>query len=686
VRYLCLFALGVVFTLSNSVSIAAPPPNTKTNNVDFVPFEVIVKFKPGTKTATVRSQIPGLDIKSVSRYVTVAKLNIPSAKLYTKDAAKTQTLALLNTMRKRNDVQYAQLNHLSKFAFSPNDPLYTQQWHYPLVSLPSAWDVTRGNRNIQIAILDSGRSNHPDLNGQFSVLEFNAFSPGVPATDDGTWRHGTHVAGIAGAASNNGNGGAGVCHNCQLLNVKIGDFDSISGIPATAIVNAIHWATDNGANVINMSFESPLACTSADFPAYRDAIARAIDNGVTLIASAGNNAVNVDNVSPASCPGVISVAATDRDNNLANYSSRGPNIGISAPGGADFYGAAVGCPEDRFSAFNPNDFSGVVSSWTTSPAAGNSHCYRHLGGTSMSAPHVSGTVGLILSVNAKLRPDQVRSLIRNSASALPNCGTNCGPGLLNAFSAVSAAQFTSTGPCSARNTANCRLDSMGQYIDNSGVLVELIFAYGYLWQLDANGNQIGVAKKLRALPRYSNGPCAYTPAGEECTIDSATLVNYPGFGYIESVSAYGRFWNFDQNGNGLEGNGALLSSVSRYAAGPCSGANPADCRFDTRNLINAPEWGGVIESITAYGRYWLFDANGNLIASDSLFGPPRYANGPCLYAPAGQNCVFDTRELHALPGGGFRETITAYGRYFEWDRDVPTANHDKALTAVSRLL
>jgi hypothetical protein len=455
------------------------------------------------------------------------------------------------------------------------------------------------------------------------------------------------------------------------MNVKIGD--TTTGISLDWVAAGIHWATDNGARVINMSFESAAACTQASFPALRDAIARAHGNGVVLVAAAGNGAVNVDNVTPASCPGVISVAASDRNNALAPYSSRGPNIGVTAPGGRTFYGDGIGCPADAFSGFEAGNLDGAVSAWTTSPNGGNAHCYRHLGGTSMAAPHVAGTAGLMLSINPGLLPEQVASLIRGTASALPNCGSNCGPGLLNAYAAVNSARFASTGPCStspASASKQCTIDSIGQYVNSGGTLVESVFAYGYLWQFDANGNRVATTRRLRSIPRYgnANGPCAFAPAGQECKIDSATILNYPGAGYVESVTAYGRYWNFDQNGNGWGGDGSFLSSVPRYANGPCAYASsPTTCRFDTRNLINPPEWGQVIESITAYGRYWIFDAAGNLIGTDDLFTVPRYASGPCAYRSTRGPCTFDSRELRSVPGGGMIETITAYGRYFEWD-------------------
>lgn len=688
------FVLALCGLTLAGMSHAAPPPRAP-DHLRFVPFEVLVKFKSDTQMSAAKAQMPDVSLRGTSSRVHLARLSIPSPLIYDQTGKKAQTLALLERLRRRGDVEYAQLNYLVDLAYVPNDPLYAQQWHYPPIGMAGAWDITRGSAAVRIAILDTGRTAHPDLATRWSPLEFNAAAPGTAATDNGTWRHGTHVAGIAGAATGNGVGGAGVCPNCQLLNVKISD-DS-GGITIERIVSGIHWAIDNGAGVINMSLEAPSACTQASFPALRDAINRAVNNGVSVVAAAGNNAVNVDNVTPASCPGVISVAATDRNNALATYSSRGANIGITAPGGGGVhtppysaYGQGIGCPADTNSFFYAFT-EGALSTWTTSPASGNAHCYRFLSGTSMATPHVAGAIGLMLSANAKLRPDQVRTLLRTTTTALPACGANCGPGLLHVQRAVSAARTTSTGPCSANPVAGslCKIDGIAQHRNGSGALVESVYAYGQLWQFNASGAQIGVTRNLRGLPRYASGPCAYAPAGQPCVIDSIVTMDYPGIGYVESVSAYGRGWNFDVNGNPWPANNFLLSSIARYAAGPCAYAGSSTtCTFDTRTLIYAPEWGldGLFESITAYGRYWIFSGAGQMLESNPLLNVTRYANGPCAYRPAGTTCKFDSLDLQRMPNGAIYETITAYGRYFEWDGNgVPTINHGKLLTTIARM-
>jgi len=419
---------------------------------DMVAHEVLVKFKPGARAADLEAAMPGLSIKSRSSNLSLVRLVPSGALLYRSEEARAATLSLVQRLRARPDVEYAQPNYLFSLSHVPNDRHYSKQWHYPMINLPAAWDITRGNSTVKIAILDTGRTYHPELEGKWLPNEFNAYQPWKNATDGSNWRHGTHVAGIAAANSNNNIGGAGVCHNCVLLNAKVNDNNS-SRIPLYYAVSGIDWAIANGASVINMSFEFEEPCTPLRMPAMRDAVARAVANNITVVAAAGNGradragSMSVDDFSPASCPGAISVAATDRGGKfLSGFSNGGPNTGVTAPGGGwdpeihptfTMTGAGIDCPADG--SYYPFDY-GAFSTWTSTPASGNVHCYRYLSGTSMSAPHVSGTVGLMLSVNPALTPAQVKWILQSTATPMPLCGPDCGPGLLNASLAVATAR------------------------------------------------------------------------------------------------------------------------------------------------------------------------------------------------------------------------------------------------------
>jgi subtilisin family serine protease len=190
-----------------------------------------------------------------------------------------------------------------------------------------------------------------------------------------------------------------------------------------------------------MNLSTTAACPS-DTAA---AVQYAINHHVVVVNSAGNFGGGA--TQPANCPGIISVAATQRDKTLAAYTSRG-NVTLAAPGGSGTlanhggYGAGVDCAHSD-TTFGTDD--GVLSSWAVSPVvipSADDYCYRYLSGTSMAAPHVSGTIGLMLSARPEgvtFTPAQITRLLVLTAQPLACAGTTCGAGLLDARAAVTAA-------------------------------------------------------------------------------------------------------------------------------------------------------------------------------------------------------------------------------------------------------
>jgi subtilisin family serine protease len=406
----------------------------------FVPMQAIVKFRKGAKAVGASELTDVVALEALAQDTAVVHFG-PDVSA-DKAALAEATWARIDELRGRADVEYAHPNWLFELSRVPNDPLYSNQWHYPAIQLPQAWDLTIGSPAIRIAILDTGRTAHGELAGKWVPgLEYDAAAQDGDAQSGAsdTWRHGVHVAGIAGGAAHDGQGSAGVCWSCQLLNVKVSQNNAPS---LAAAMRGIRWAVDNGAQVINMSFESNgLPCSHPDMQGMSDAVTYAMVRNVNVVAAAGNQGLNAANTVPASCPGVIAVAATDRNNALASYSNRGA-VTLAAPGGGgvltpggDGYGAGVGCPADAASSFTPST-QGAFATWTTS---NNGQCHRYLSGTSMAAPHVAGVIGLMLSRNPSLSPAQVRQLLQATAQSLPGCAGNCGAGLLNAFAAVQQA-------------------------------------------------------------------------------------------------------------------------------------------------------------------------------------------------------------------------------------------------------
>ncbi|MBI2443276.1 MAG: S8 family serine peptidase, partial [Candidatus Levybacteria bacterium] len=210
------------------------------------------------------------------------------------------------------EVEYAERNYSLAFFFIPNDPQYFQQYALKKIEAPRAWDITQGN-GVKIAIIDSGFSSHQDLVANITITRGSVYTDFVNAM------HGTYVAGIAGAVTNNTRGVAGTCPQCKLMLANRKD--------SSGAASDIIWAADNGAKVISMSF----GATPTEY--LKDAIKYAYEKNVVLVAAAGNGGPTCGGGAyPAADPLVISVAATTALDQKADFSSCGPNVKVAAPG------------------------------------------------------------------------------------------------------------------------------------------------------------------------------------------------------------------------------------------------------------------------------------------------------------------------------------------------------------------
>jgi len=373
-------------------------------------------------------------------------------------------------------VEYAEPDRRMYPMATPNDPQYTNQWHYMApateiggVNLPAAWDITTGSSSIVVAVIDTGiRYDHADLAGR-TVTGYNfisdawmagngsAGSPGrsADASDLGDWVaandcgkgsaasnsswHGTHVAGTIGAATNNSTGVAGINWTSKILPVRV--LGKCGGFTSD-IVDGMSWAAGlsvsgvpanpNPAKVMNLSLGGSGACSST----WQTAINNITAAGATVVVAAGNSAANASGFSPASCTGVISVAATNRSGGRAWYSNYGPIVKIAAPGGE--------------TSTTVNGVLSTLNTGTTTPIASPSgDTYIYYQGTSMAAPHVTGIASLMLSANSTLTPAQVLTTIQNTARTFPtstggtDCTTStCGSGIINAAAAVASVAST----------------------------------------------------------------------------------------------------------------------------------------------------------------------------------------------------------------------------------------------------
>jgi serine protease len=344
-------------------------------------------------------------------------------------------------------VQYAMPDRLKTPLFVPTDPLYPQQWNLfgdaGGVRLPAAWDRERGAPAVVVAMLDSGVLAHEDLDPARFVPGYDFISdPQIANDGDGrdgecgggepaepsSW-HGTHVAGVIGAATDNGVGIAGVNHGSRLLMARV--LGKCGGYTSD-IVDALRWAAglsvpgvpDNvtPARVVNLSLGGDGPCS----PLEQNAVDEVNARGVAVVVAAGNGTGDVADRSPANCRGVITVAATTRSGGRTAYTNTGSAVAVSAPGGD-----AVGDAAANLIAPSNNGTAGRAED-----------DYALVAGTSFAAAQVSGIAGLMVSTNADLSPQQIRDILMQTARAFPDpsCdSTLCGTGIVDAAAAVQAA-------------------------------------------------------------------------------------------------------------------------------------------------------------------------------------------------------------------------------------------------------
>ena len=332
-------------------------------------------------------------------------------------AAHVDETTALRAYASLGEVEYAELNYLYYVFGVPNDPFISSQ--YALYSQSSngisaigGWDIERGKNSVTIAIVDTGVDyNHEDLRGKVIQGYDFANEDYDPMDDNG---HGTHVAGIAAATTNNGIGVAGVCQGCSILAIKVISADG-SGANSW-IANGIANAVSRGANVINLSLGG-----LDNSNTIRLAIQQATRQNALVTAASGNDGSSLP-LYPAALAEVMAVGATNKYGDKASFSNYGSHIAVVAPG-EGIYSSLAG---NRYDAWN---------------------------GTSMASPHVAGLAGLIWSRNPSLSNQQVRQIITATARDLGVNGrdTYFGYGEINAQAALSetpdsGGNYTPTNP------------------------------------------------------------------------------------------------------------------------------------------------------------------------------------------------------------------------------------------------
>jgi hypothetical protein len=368
------------------------------------------KFVPNSRTEMAAGHLlvnlrDGLEIKDLEelneQYGATVLNQLPGTSTYIVQLEAPSLDAVDDAIRFYSEatekVAYAEPDFVRYPSVIPNDTDYGQLWGMSKISAPAAWDISKGNSSVVVAVIDTGMDmDHPDLlanlwnndneisgdgvdnDGNGYIDDVNGWNfvadSNIPEDDHS---HGTHCAGTIGAVGNNANQVVGVCWTVGIMPLKSAD---ANGFFVSDTSLAVRYAVDNGAKVLSNSYGG-LGYSQTDY----DAILYAHNKGAIFIAAAGNDTSNNDVIPqyPASydVPNIISVAATDSADDLATFSNFGAtSVDLAAPG-VDIMSTV------------PDDTIGLMS------------------GTSMACPHVAGAVALLVSVKPDLTPAEAKQIL-----------------------------------------------------------------------------------------------------------------------------------------------------------------------------------------------------------------------------------------------------------------------------------
>lgn len=324
--------------------------------------------------------------------------------------APSEVARLVARLRGDGRVERVEPLAWARASFAPNDPLYGEQWHMERVGARAAWDYATG-RGATVAVVDTGiacEDHGPftkgtDLNRTKCVGGWNFVTNTEHANDD--QGHGSHVAGTIAQSTDNGVGATGLAFHAELMPVKVLNGN---GWGSTAdVADGIRWAADHGAHVINLSLGSP-----RNSAVLQAAVDHARSRGVVVVAAAGNSGGSVG--FPGGSEGVIGVSATDQDDKLAKFSSRGKGVDIGAPGVA------------------------VVQQTICQGGKNKCEIFPGYNGTSMASPHVAGVAAMLVSQGVS-DPAAIERILGDTARKVDDSAegrARFGAGILDAASAT----------------------------------------------------------------------------------------------------------------------------------------------------------------------------------------------------------------------------------------------------------
>lgn len=527
------------------LSVASPSLSSSSQSLAFVPNEAIIQWNSkGKVSAKSTLEIEGYQIPRRSGQTYPTKVNFSqspsvgarslSAPSFLKGQEKLKTLRAIKTLSLRDDVTIVEPNYIRQAQATPNDPGYSDQFHYNNIELPKAWDITKGSSDVIVAVVDSGvYVSHPDLeeklfegydfvsdidnSGDGDGIDSNPDDPGNPDNLGESDFHGTHVAGTVAADTNNGTGVAGAGWDTSIMPLRVLGIDG-AGTNAD-IFEAVRYAAglsnDSGrlpsktANIINLSLGGG-GRSEIEQDLYNQVRAK----GIFIIAAAGNEETDALSF-PAAYDGVVSVSASDPQNNLAFYSNFGSTIDVAAPGG-----------EIKLKP-NGDPIDGILSTYADTDSGSREPGFALLHGTSMAAPHMSGVVALMLAVYPDLTPSDLDALIQ-SGTITDDLGAagrdnEFGYGRINAFKAVTEAKNLADGgalPTSkdpilnsdpqtlyidAGDSESFTLSNINSNVDDPSVEAQVSDSWITLEEISVDSNNLGEYRVTVSADDYPTG-------------------------------------------------------------------------------------------------------------------------------------------------------------------------------------
>ncbi len=381
---------------------------------------LILDFRDDLSPAQIEQQLADWGVPSArlnSPYSEAERTYLLSGDALGSASEQRQRLKQLRRSELKAVTEAIEPNYIYKATKAPNDPGYPEQWNFRSINIEPAWDETQGE-GVTVAVIDTGISRVKDLAQTKFATGYNFVDNSSDTSDDNG--HGTHIAGTIAQSTDNGYGVAGIAHGATLMPLKV--LSASGGGSVVDIAEAIRYAADNGANVVNLSLGG-----LGDSAVLRQSIDYAHDKGVVIVAAAGNSDEN-SAAYPARYPHAIAVSATDATGARAPYSNYGAGVNIAAPGGS------LGEAE-----------TGGILQDTIVPNEGTS-ALRPLQGTSMATAHVSGVAALVVASGVD-DPDEVaQTLFQSSRAARSDELNYLGTGHLDAAAAVKLAQTGKISP------------------------------------------------------------------------------------------------------------------------------------------------------------------------------------------------------------------------------------------------